>query len=310
MPIVVSYDEIKPENIRRNPGGPDRPASTNRPFFRATAETPDSPTAFLAQYDPGDKSCSHFHQVDQFQILVQGKGTMGRHEVEPYHVHFARAFTPYGPLHADEKTGWTFMTLRARFDPGAQRLPGALPKLQQVRDRKPWQVTSKAAFPACSAGISMQDVPEIKDERGLYVRALTMAPGASAVAPAPSEGAGQYVIALKGGMLHEDRRRDALTVVFIAPDEAPFQITAGHDGLEALVLNFPRTSPAANDSRAPSTNAGFKVWQCVLCGFLYDEARGLPEEGIASGTRWSDVPDTWFCRDCGAGKGEFEMVEV
>jgi rubredoxin len=310
MPIVVSYDEIKPEHIRRNPGGPDRPASTNRPFFRATAETPDAPTAFLAQYDPGDKSCSHFHQVDQFQILVQGKGTIGRHEVVPYYVHFARAFTPYGPLHADEKTGWTFMTLRARFDPGAQRLPGALPKLQQVPHRKPWQVTSMAAFPTCSAGVSMQDVPDIKDDRGLYVRSLTMAPGVRAVAPAPSAGAGQYVIAVQGSMLHEDRRRDALTVVFTAPDEAPFHIHAGPEGLEALILNFPRTAPAVADNRAPSAATEFKVWQCVLCGFLYDEALGLPEEGIAAGTRWSDVPDTWFCRDCGAGKGEFEMVEV
>ena len=101
MPIVVSYDEIKPENIRRSPGGPDRPAATNHPFFRATPDTPDAPTAFLAQYDPGDKSCPHFHQVDQFQILVQGKGTLGRHAVEPYSVHFSRAYTPYGPLYSD-----------------------------------------------------------------------------------------------------------------------------------------------------------------------------------------------------------------
>jgi hypothetical protein len=146
MPLVVSYDEIKPEQIKRSAGGSDRPAVTNFPFFRATTETPDAPTAFLAQYDPGEKSCTHFHQVDQFQVLVRGKGTLGRHEVAPYYVHFARAYTPYGPLHADEQSGWTFMTLRTRYDPGAQRLPGALPKLQQVRDRQPWQVTSMATF--------------------------------------------------------------------------------------------------------------------------------------------------------------------
>ncbi|MBI4195557.1 MAG: hypothetical protein HY526_10805, partial [Betaproteobacteria bacterium] len=96
MPLVVAYEEIEPEQIRRSPGGPDRPASTNFPFFRATSDTPDAPTAFLAQYDPGDKSSTHFHQVDQFQILVRGKGTLGRHEVAPYYVHFSRAYTPYG----------------------------------------------------------------------------------------------------------------------------------------------------------------------------------------------------------------------
>jgi rubredoxin len=310
MPLVVSYDEIKPEQIKRSAGGSDRPAVTNFPFFRATTETPDAPTAFLAQYDPGEKSCTHFHQVDQFQVLVRGKGTLGRHEVAPYYVHFARAYTPYGPLHADEQSGWTFMTLRTRYDPGAQRLPGALPKLQQVRDRQPWQVTSMATFATGSPGISVREIPDIKDDRGLYVRSITMAPGTSASAPRPSEGAGQYVIAVKGTLVHQNRARQALTVAYTAPSEEPFHIHAGADGLEALILNFPRAAPAASDSPVPSSVAGFKKWQCVLCGFAYDEALGLPDEGIPAGTPWADVPDSWICRDCGAGKGEFEMVEV
>lgn len=53
-----------------------------------------------------------------------------------------------------------------------------------------------------------------------------------------------------------------------------------------------------------------KKWMCVVCGFIYDEAEGLPEEGIEPGTRWEDVPDTWTCPDCGATKADFEMVEV
>jgi rubredoxin len=310
MPIVVAYDEIKPESIRRNPGGPDRPASTNYPFFRATPEKPDAPTAFLAQYDPGDKSCTHFHQVDQFQILVQGSGTLGRHAVEPYYVHFSRAYTPYGPLHADEKTGWTFMTLRTRYDPGAQRLPGALPTLQEVRDRKPWQVTSMAQFAARDAAVSMLENEDIKDDRGLYVRSLSMAPGASTVAPSPSGGAGQYIIVVKGTLVHDDRSRNALTVVFNDPHETPFRIQAGPVGLEALIVNFPRADTLHGDAKAGTTTTGLKKWRCVLCGFIYDEALGLPDEGIAAGTRWADVPANWMCGDCGAGKGDFEMVEV
>jgi rubredoxin len=53
-----------------------------------------------------------------------------------------------------------------------------------------------------------------------------------------------------------------------------------------------------------------KVWQCIICGFIYDEAKGLPEEGIAAGTPWESVPETWQCPDCGAGKSDFEMVEI
>jgi rubredoxin len=41
-----------------------------------------------------------------------------------------------------------------------------------------------------------------------------------------------------------------------------------------------------------------------------DYPRCLPEEGIAPGTRWEDVPETWTCPDCGVTKDDFEMVEL
>ena len=54
----------------------------------------------------------------------------------------------------------------------------------------------------------------------------------------------------------------------------------------------------------------FKVWKCANCGFLYDEAAGWPEDGIAPGTRWADVPEDWYCPQCGTEKQDFAMVEV
>jgi rubredoxin len=54
----------------------------------------------------------------------------------------------------------------------------------------------------------------------------------------------------------------------------------------------------------------YKLFVCVQCGFEYDEAKGWPEDGIAPGTRWDDIPEDWSCPDCGAAKSDFEMVEV
>ena len=54
----------------------------------------------------------------------------------------------------------------------------------------------------------------------------------------------------------------------------------------------------------------YKMFVCVQCGFEYDEVKGWPEDGIAPGTRWDDIPDDWSCPDCGAAKSDFEMVEV
>ena len=42
-----------------------------------------------------------------------------------------------------------------------------------------------------------------------------------------------------------------------------------------------------------------KKWQCVVCGLIYDEAEGWPEDGIEPGTKWEDVPEDWVCPDCG-----------
>jgi rubredoxin len=53
-----------------------------------------------------------------------------------------------------------------------------------------------------------------------------------------------------------------------------------------------------------------KVWQCVVCGFIYDEKAGLPEEGIKPGTAWADIPSDWVCPDCGVAKADFEMIEM
>ncbi len=49
---------------------------------------------------------------------------------------------------------------------------------------------------------------------------------------------------------------------------------------------------------------------CVVCGLIYDEAKGLPEEGIRPGTRWEDVHVNWACPECGARKEDFERLGV
>jgi rubredoxin len=49
---------------------------------------------------------------------------------------------------------------------------------------------------------------------------------------------------------------------------------------------------------------------CLICGYIYDEAAGCPEEGSPPGTLWDDVPLSWRCPDCGSGQADFDMVEV
>lgn len=52
-----------------------------------------------------------------------------------------------------------------------------------------------------------------------------------------------------------------------------------------------------------------RKWECIVCGWTYDEAKGLPEEGIAPGTPWEQVPEDFLCPDCGVGKEDFDPLE-
>ena len=59
----------------------------------------------------------------------------------------------------------------------------------------------------------------------------------------------------------------------------------------------------------PLRRTALKKYMCLECGFIYDEALGLPDEGIPPGTTWDKVPPNWTCPECGARKDDFEMVE-
>lgn len=48
-----------------------------------------------------------------------------------------------------------------------------------------------------------------------------------------------------------------------------------------------------------------KKYVCNTCGYVYDPARGDPGAGIAPGTTFEDLPDTWVCPECGLDKSDF-----
>lgn len=50
-----------------------------------------------------------------------------------------------------------------------------------------------------------------------------------------------------------------------------------------------------------------KQYVCSICSYTYDEAKGIPEAGIAPGTRWEDLPADWKCPWCKADKSAFRV---
>jgi rubredoxin len=312
MPLVKAYDEVENPRIQRNL--PNGHFAWRTDFIeRPEDKSIDTPMAFLAEGSPHRVLRAHFHVVDQFQVMYNGSGTLGKHAVAPGAVHFSRAYTPYGPITYSER-GLGFITLRAHRDPGAQYLPESREALDSAAGRTPWQITAFPDFDITPGehGVAMKALDGLKGDDGLAAFSVKMNAGAKAYAPDPSKGDGQYILVMKGGILHEGKLKKDLTVIWVGRNEGPFELVAGPDGMEGLILNFPVPGGGRpQEARALDADGGgeYKTWQCVLCAFVYDEAAGMPEEGIAPGTRWADVPETFGCPDCSAKKADFEMIE-
>ena len=52
-----------------------------------------------------------------------------------------------------------------------------------------------------------------------------------------------------------------------------------------------------------------KKYKCTVCGYIYDPQKGDPDGGIAAGTAFEAIPDTWVCPECGVSKTDFEAIE-
>ena len=312
MPLVKAYDEVENPRIQRNL--PNGHFAWRTDFIqRPEDKSVDTPMAFLAEGSANRVLRTHFHEVDQFQVIYNGAGAMGKHPVGPGAVHFSRAYTPYGPISYSEQ-GLGFITLRAHRDPGAQYLPESREVLEKVSKRTPWQITAVPDFnlDVGAHGVAMKALEGLKDDKGLSGFSVKMKPGAKAYAPDPSKGDGQYIIVMKGGIQHEGQLKKDLTIIWVGKNEGPFELIAGPEGLEGLVLNFPVPGGGMPEEAKPASvdaDGEYKTWQCILCAFVYDEAAGMPDEGIAAGTRWADVPESFGCPDCSAKKADFEMVE-
>ncbi len=69
------------------------------------------------------------------------------------------------------------------------------------------------------------------------------------------------------------------------------------------------STDVTTETPTSTANVVYRKFLCVICGYIYDEELGAPDEGIEAGTRWEDVSPTWTCPDCGATKDDFEFIE-
>lgn len=196
------------------------------------------PMAFLVEQDPGSTAQAHYHQQDQFQLVVNGHATLGLHDVAPVTVHFTAAHTAYGPIRASQDEGVWYFTLRNGFDPGARfmTMKENRAALRTVEGRVHREAVAGPLPPASAPAETL--LTSETDGMGAWRHALP--PHRGVRGTDPGDGRGQYWVVTRGSLVHAGQTMDRLSCAFIYPDDAAFEAVAGPDGAEVIAMQFPR----------------------------------------------------------------------
>ena len=209
-------------------------------FFTASADAPDQPVAFLVEKKANGIVPPHFHEVNQFQVIAEGDGKLGKQDVQPFSMHYTNGFTGYGPITAADD-GISFFTLRNRFDSGAKYFPQDRPLMKPAPKRhrlvgpEPLSLAEALKSRETTALETLLDT----EPDGLASWFLRLGPNATTQTPSPEQGGGQYLIVAGGTLVYDGTELPKLSVVYISPDEGSITLQAGPEGLEALMMQFP-----------------------------------------------------------------------
>jgi hypothetical protein len=251
--MILTADSIAAarDHRRRTANGWNTPYIGKNRNTLKPGEAPPSddivyPMAFLVEKDAAAVVKPHFHQADQYQVVVQGSGRLGIHDIATVAVHYTDAYSAYGPIIAAGE-GVSWFTLRNAWDPGARYMPAHRQQLRDARARYQHRESTCGPLPPLSdtelsALTSASGVPviaETKDGLGTWrytVPALGLATG-----PEPSTGGGQFWLvtagsaAVPGGAL-----LPVNSCIFVGPDDLAAELTAGPLGADLLCMQFPK----------------------------------------------------------------------
>lgn len=214
--------------------------SVIHPYYGSIMETFEGPQAFLVDLPTeGSTIHPHFHDIDQFQVVVGGGGRLGPGPASPVAFHYADAFTPYGPIIGGEK-GISFYTIRAACSTGYFPMPEARHKIQGKPGRNiAGQFDIDKPLPPAGQH-TKERLLESKPDNVLVV-GLRMGPNAKAAGEATT-GGDQYYLVCTGSLIENGKELPPLTLIRVERNEATPNFTAGLKGAQVLILQLPAPS--------------------------------------------------------------------
>ena len=206
-------------------------------YMETTTGTRPAPQAFLIEQKPGWTVRPHFHMRHQFQLVVAGGGTLGRHEVSPFEVHYATPESAYGPVVAGP-SGLSYFTLRAMNDNRNYYMPEGRVQMQPGLTKQ--QFTGHATLPP---QLQFQSV-KISEcfpstPNGVAAWMVCVPPGVVVQAPSHPNGGGRFHIVAQGGMVLSEQKYGKLSVIWASGEDELTEFAAGPEGLALVVMQYP-----------------------------------------------------------------------
>lgn len=238
MPMVANYAEAEPKRYRRADSW-----KIDLLGKKSDIIGPE-PQAFRLDLNVRQKLGAHFHAVDQFQIFIEGSGTIGRDTVGLVTAHYADHHTAYGPLIAGNE-GFSYLTLRSKTDSGLVMTSRPdwkdhlKPSKKRHRNSTPVGLSIPPVLRARTEP-SIESVMEHEEgDEGMDALMVRLGPNQTIEAPTTRGTGGQYHIVLNGSVITADGELPPYSLLFIGADEPAPVLVAGSGGLELMIAQFP-----------------------------------------------------------------------
>lgn len=207
-----------------------------------------NPQAFLVdRLYPDARIDPHFHDIDQFQIVVDGSCRMGKKAADPVTFQYADAYTPYGPIVGGEE-GFAFFTLRPIASGGFFAMPGNRHNMPGRAGRNiAGRFDTTRSHPETGQVVRENLMTDQRD--GAMAVGLRLGPNAEIRGPV-SDGGGQYYLVCEGQVSRDEHELPRRSLVHVEAGEPAPLLRAGEDGADVLVLQFAR--PTARPGSDPA----------------------------------------------------------
>jgi len=210
--------------------------------WMSTGDDPTcSPTIFLVEQPPNTTIPLHFHRQNQFQLFVDGSGRIGNHNIQPVTVHYAGAYTVYGPLLSGAE-GLKYFTIRPVFETGALVAKDSRDAMRKGPKRfaqsEPSAVVSIDALRSMIVPVIIDVIPMQPD--GLAARVCRLPPETYFDIPVATQADCHFVVVLAGSILLADSELGAWESAYLSGTHAR-RCTAksGSEGVELVVMSTP-----------------------------------------------------------------------